>query len=64
MITMFAAGNLHAALSGSDTALHLDAKPQESGLQTAVTFKNTGDKPVAITDVQTSCGCVRLRHCR
>ncbi len=58
MIAMFSAGSLHAALEWSDTTLHLSAEPQQSSLQTDVTFKNTGDKPITIADVTTSCGCV------
>lgn len=46
-----------AALTWASTTFSGQTKPLQKSLQLAYAFKNTGDKPVAIRDVQTNCDC-------
>ncbi len=46
-----------AALTWSSTQIEATAKVGQESFETVFPFKNTGDKPVTVTSVQTSCGC-------
>lgn len=45
------------ALTWSSTKIEATAKGGQESFATIFPFKNTGDKPVKIVSVQTSCGC-------
>ncbi|MBI2511088.1 MAG: DUF1573 domain-containing protein [Opitutae bacterium] len=47
----------NAALTWASTNFSGETKPLQKTLLIAYAFKNTGDKPVAILDVQTNCDC-------
>ena len=51
------AGAARAALTWSSTRIEATAKGGQQTFDTVFNFKNTGDKPVKIVSVQTSCGC-------
>ncbi len=51
------AGTARATLTWSSTKVEAAAKGGQETFDTVFNFKNTGDKPVKIISVQTSCGC-------
>jgi hypothetical protein len=46
-----------AGLTWSSTKVETAVKGGQESFETVFHFKNTGDKPVKVTSVQTSCGC-------
>lgn len=46
-----------AALTWASTSFSGQTQPLQKTLEIAYAFKNTGEKPVAIRDVQTNCDC-------
>ncbi|MDP0499702.1 MAG: DUF1573 domain-containing protein [Verrucomicrobiota bacterium JB022] len=51
------AGSLHAELSFESDNIEIEATTDMTESVGVFKFTNTGDKPVAITNVRTSCGC-------
>ncbi|HTQ29885.1 MAG TPA: DUF1573 domain-containing protein [Opitutaceae bacterium] len=57
LLLALSAGAAAGALTWSTTKVEATAKGGQESFATVFPFKNTGDKPVKITGVQTSCGC-------
>ncbi|EIQ01348.1 Protein of unknown function (DUF1573) [Opitutaceae bacterium TAV1] len=47
----------NAALEFSETKVRYEAKPTDEKMEATFRFKNTGDTPVLITKLGSSCGC-------
>jgi hypothetical protein len=54
---LFLAHPLHAKLEFSETIVRHKAKPTDEKMEAAFRFKNTGDAPVLIIKLGSSCGC-------
>ena len=46
-----------AGLTWEERSVSIEAKPEQAVIEAAFAFVNTGDDPVTITRVTTSCGC-------
>jgi hypothetical protein len=53
-----AAATAHGALTWASDNFNGEAQPLQKIVEVAFAFKNTGEKPVAIRDVQTNCDCL------
>lgn len=56
-VVALATAPANAALTWASANFSGETKPLQKTLHIAYAFKNTGDKPVAIRDVQTNCDC-------
>ena len=57
LLSVLVAVSAHGALTWSSTKVEAVAKGGQESFETVFPFKNTGNKPVKIVSVQTSCGC-------
>lgn len=52
------AGMLHAGLVFDQDPLQINPKPEDEEIEQTFTFKNTGDKAIRVTGLESSCSCL------
>ena len=52
------AGMLHAGLVFDQDPLQINPKPEDEEIEQTFTFKNTGDKAIRVSGLESSCSCL------